>query len=98
MKIEQNKLNLVIQKISELSPNGITCPVCGNKSLTISDKVFEAREFQNGNIIIGANSSLLPFVTLTCNNCGCTIPMNALKLGLVEQDIQKGKEEESNGK
>lgn len=99
MKIDKSKSEFVIKRIRELSgPSGITCPICGNKEWVIGDTIFESREFQNGNIIVGGNSSVMPFLTLTCSNCGYTMLLNAIKYGLIQPDGKEVLEDTQNGK
>ena len=62
-----------------------SCPYCGNRAWTIADKVFELREFNDGNIIVGGSSSILPVIPVTCNNCGHTVFVNAMSSGLMKE-------------
>ncbi len=86
MKLNDNQIQEVIKKINEISHGDITCPVCGQKHWSINDVVIENREFQKGNLVIGGQSAIVPFVTLTCANCGNTIFLNALKLGVIDRN------------
>ena len=62
---------------------GQPCPYCGG-NWVISNKVFELREFQNGNIVIGVGP-IQPVVPVTCDNCGNTVLINPLVLGALEE-------------
>ena len=77
MKIEQSKLNEYLKKI-----HGSVCPLCGNNHWNISDQVFQAIEFDYKGILLGGAS--YPMVSLTCDNCGNTYFINALKSGLLD--------------
>ncbi|RHU95684.1 hypothetical protein DXC04_08415 [Dorea sp. OM07-5] len=77
MKVEQSKLNEYLKKI-----HGSVCPLCGNNHWNISDQVFQAVEFDYKGILIGGTS--FPMVPLTCDNCGNTYFINALKSGLID--------------
>ncbi len=61
------------------------CPMCGGGEWGVSEKVFELREFNEGNIVIGgSNSAVSPVIPVTCRNCGNTVFINALSTGLLE--------------
>ena len=77
MKVEQSKLNEYLKKI-----HGSVCPLCGNIHWNISDQVFQAVEFDYKGILTGGAS--FPMVPLTCDNCGNTYFINALKSGLID--------------
>jgi len=64
------------------------CPMCGQNNWTVSDNLFELREFQGGNIILGSGP-IIPVFPVTCNNCGNTVLVN----GIVSQVIQPQKDE-----
>jgi RNase P subunit RPR2 len=71
---------------SQLSAIRFACASCKNNSFLISDRLFEIREFNAGNLVIGGDSTLLPLVILTCEKCGHTIMLNAIKLGIVDSE------------
>lgn len=79
--VNQDKL------IEELNKKwgGRGCPMCGNASWIVSDNVFEIREFNNGNLIVGGGP-ILPLVTVSCDNCGNTILINPLVLGVMDKN------------
>jgi len=66
-----------------LSSHNTTCSVCGLPHFVIIDKLYELREFNDGNLIVGGDSSILPLVIISCMNCGNLITMSAIKLGLL---------------
>lgn len=72
-----------------------SCSFC-QKSGTFSvlPNLMELREFQEGNIVIGGSSQLIPLAVLTCSNCGHTELINAIQAGLVNSsasnDIKEG--------
>ena len=62
------------------------CPMCGGDEWSISDKVFELREFNEGNIVLGGpNSAITPVIPVTCRNCGNTVFINALVAELLRE-------------
>lgn len=85
MKLTPEQTQRVIKYLTALSPQGIVCPVCGQRHWNILNTIIEAREFQNGNLIIGGESALVPYVSLSCERCGNTLLFNAIQLGIVQQ-------------
>lgn len=65
--------------------SGVSCPLCGGREWSVTDKFFELREFQDGNIIIGGNSAITPVIPVTCKNCGNTVLINAITTGLLKE-------------
>lgn len=63
---------------------GRLCPMCGAGNWVVSNKVFELREFNEGNLIVGAGP-ITPVVTITCGNCGNTIMVNPMAIGLLKK-------------
>ena len=62
------------------------CPMCNGRRWTVSDKVFELREFNDGNIVVGGpNSSVTPIIPIVCEYCGNTLFINALTTGLLRE-------------
>lgn len=50
-------------------------------------KVFELREFNDGNFVLGGpNSSIVPLIPVTCDKCGNTVLINALSTELVKKE------------
>lgn len=73
--------------------NGHDCPVCGGGPWNVSDDIFEIRDYNNGNLVIGGGP-IIPVIPVTCMNCGNTIFINAILAGVVKRDNG----EEQNGK
>lgn len=61
------------------------CPICEGRSWNVED-IFEIRQFEGGNLVIGGNSSLIPLVPITCDKCGYTFFLNAIKAGIIDQN------------
>ena len=59
------------------------CPICDSNSWYVSKKVFELREYHNGKLIGGA--PIFPVIPVTCNNCGNTVMVSAVKAGAIEK-------------
>jgi len=77
------------QEIIEFLNNkwhGARCPLCGEGKWNVTDKVFELREFNGGNFVLGGpNSAITPIIPITCENCGNTVLINALVTGLLKE-------------
>lgn len=83
----QNFVNILNQKWKK-NP----CPMCGSSNWNSSDKIFELREFHDGNIVLG-KGKLLPVIPVTCINCGNTVFVNALVSNAIKAN-EDGKYEE----
>ena len=83
----------VIEKLNE-SMNGklMECPLCHNNTWQVDNLVVEFREFNNGNLILGGNSAIIPAIPLTCRKCGSMHFINALKLGIIQPNKQENGE------
>lgn len=82
MKITQKQMNEVLAKLNKYN-NNMPCPICGRYSWSISDTILEMREFDNGNLNLKTGSAIMPVVVASCDNCGYTIIINAVKLGVL---------------
>ena len=86
MKLTEDQIKIVVNKLNSDSKGGITCPVCGNKLWTVNNKVMEMREYHDGKFVMGGDASIMPVVSLVCSQCGNTLLFNAIRLGVVEKD------------
>lgn len=62
---------------------GAKCPLCQSGKWNVSDNVFELRQFNQGNLIMG-NVPIVPIIPVTCSNCGNTVLINALIAKAIE--------------
>lgn len=92
MKLTDKQKQLVANKLRILQG----CPVCHGHQLTMSDTLFEVREFNEGNLIIGGNSAVYPLLAISCNDCGHTLFFNAILLGVLSKNTKQSESE--NGK
>lgn len=53
------------------------CPMCEENNWTVSDKIFELREYYGGDMVIGTGQ-ITPVVPIICGKCGNTVLVNAL--------------------
>ena len=88
MKLTKEQQQKLIKKLNELWKNQKVCSICQSQNWSVSDTVFELREFHGGNMVVGG-SAIVPVITLTCMNCGQTISLNAMSLGTVEPPKHK---------
>ncbi len=86
MELDREK---VAAWINEKWEGPIFCPVCQHNDWNIPDRVWEAREFVGGDLVIGGGQRVLPLVSIMCNFCGHTLMFNALAMGVVEPAKKK---------
>ena len=48
-------------------------------------EIYEIREFQGGNFIIGG-TPIVPVLPVTCGNCGNTVLVNAIVAGVTKRE------------
>lgn len=89
MRLTPEQQKYLIDKLNQIWPAPRKCPVCQNQQWNISDTIFELREFQEGNLLIGGDSRIYPVITVTCMNCGNTLFLNALSLEIVKPPAPK---------
>jgi predicted nucleic-acid-binding Zn-ribbon protein len=78
--------NKIIQFLQQRWGNA-ACPFCGRNEWNVSEKIFELREFNDGNLMIGGpKGAVMPVIPITCANCGNTAFINALNTGLLEEE------------
>ncbi len=84
MRLDESQQRRLVQKLNELFMPPQECCVCKNTSWSVSDVIWELREFQGGSLVIGGDTKLLPVVAMSCNKCGYTVFLNAMLLGVIE--------------
>lgn len=85
MRLTEEQKNKVREWLESKATVAFSCPICASRSWNMSDMIFELREFQGGGIVLGGDSHIYPVVPLTCEKCGNTYFINAMKLGIIEQ-------------
>jgi hypothetical protein len=98
MKLTQEQQKKLIERLNTLWRNNKFCNICNSNTWTISDTVFEMREFHGGNMVLGGDSAIQPVISLTCQNCGQTVFMNAIMLGVIETGHKQPNQEEGGAK
>ena len=62
-----------------------TCQICGEHTWNVSDKIYELREFNDGDIVIGGpGGAVFPVIPVVCKKCGNTIFINAVSTKLLK--------------
>lgn len=59
---------------------GKTCSICGTNTWSVSPQLAELRPLSLAGFLLGG-VTVTPLIVLTCNNCGNTVLINALKAG-----------------
>jgi hypothetical protein len=72
----------LIKHLSEKWGTMKPCPLCGVSKWNVTENVFELREHQQGKVVVGGASAILPVVPVTCANCGNTVFVNAIVSGI----------------
>lgn len=87
MKLTEKQQQLVINKLQNTKK---ICPSCGNNNLIIGDRIFELREFNGGNLVIGGKeSSIYPLIVVACPVCGNIQFFNAILMGVISSNTSK---------
>jgi len=82
MKLSKEQGEKLLIKLTEIGKS--QCSICGSSTLSISDTIFELREFQGGSIIIGKEQNIYPVIAINCPRCGNTFFLNAIIAGVIE--------------
>lgn len=91
MKLTEEQTKKILDRLNEYKDSRRPCSMCGNNNWQLSDVVFELREFHEGNMVIGANSSIMPVLAISCNRCGNTHFINAIKMDIIKPSVDDGK-------
>lgn len=96
MKLTEDELKSVIDKINSNALAHVKCPVCGEDQWHLNPYLLETREFLHGDIAIKDGIVLVPYVTMSCTKCSNTLFFNAMRLGIVNQKQDNEKKEGEN--
>ncbi len=80
-KINFNKL---IDNLKKKWNSGV-CPMCGSSKWSISETIYELREFHGGDLVLG-RENVYPIIPVMCSNCGNAIMVNALIAGVIKRE------------
>lgn len=88
MQLTPEQANLVVEKLNQLWGTAKTCSVCRGNHWTISDRIYEMREFESGGLVLG-RGTVYPVIVATCAKCGNTKLFNAVGLGVLTPEPEK---------
>lgn len=65
----------------------LSCPFCNDEGTwSLSEDIFELRQFDKGKSVNGNGGiQIIPLLVMT-HSCGYTFLLNALRLGLIDND------------
>ncbi len=66
---------------------GRTCPMCGVGNWNVQDSTYQLLEFNDRSLVVGG--PVIPVVPVVCANCGNTLLVNAITVGLVKPATEK---------
>lgn len=66
------------------------CPMCKTENWIIPDTMFELKEHTGGRIIHDRLTTISPVIMVTCGNCGNTLLLNAMVVGIFDPNAYKG--------
>jgi len=88
MKLTKEQCEKLIKLVATNKPTQ-TCPICGSELFGISDTVYMLMECTGKNLVIGQGQSFAPIFSASCEKCGYTFLINALKSGIItEKDLE----------
>ena len=99
MKITKEQTDLIVAKLNACKDKRQPCPICGGTQWIISDTIFEIKEFNMGNMVIGGvNSAIMPMIPISCASCGHTRFLSAIKLGIINSQHEQKSDEAKQSK
>ena len=93
--LTQEEKGRVVAWLKERRKQGheIICSVCGDRNWTLAEHVVAPTTYLGGKISLGGGSTY-PMVMLWCNNCGHTLFLNAVIIGLFVPEKKPDTEKE----
>ena len=73
MKLTKEQTSKLLSQLNDWRKSSKPCVICGQSSWAVNDTIFELREFNEGNLVIGEKCAIMPLVPVICNNCGNTL-------------------------
>ena len=84
MQLTPRQLAQLQVELGRLWPQPRRCAVCGEGQWSLSDRIFELREYHGGGLAVGG-VPIIPVVSAVCMHCGNTLFFNAIILGVLAQ-------------
>ena len=92
MKLTEEQKEKLFNTLKSKGPSP-KCPLCQTSHWSVSDTIFEFREFQGGKQIVGGDQLVYPVIPLNCQGCGHTLLINPILFGIIDGE-KKGVENE----
>jgi hypothetical protein len=91
MALTQDQRDRLVGFMNHRLRAAMPCQLCGTPGpWTVSDNIWEVREFSSGGLKVGG--PIYPVLAVTCTTCGNTLFVNAIVAGvLVPQDHVEAK-------
>lgn len=83
MVLSREQTETLITRLNDMWGQDHQCGMCGRREWSVSDRIFELREFHQGNLVVGGDSRVFPVIPVTCSHCGNTIFINAISVGIL---------------
>ncbi len=58
------------------------CPICGHTDWSVAT-VYEMREFEAGDLVVGVGNQIVPAFPVSCTTCGYIRWFNAVHAGVI---------------
>ena len=84
MRLNDTQKAVLLKALQKFKYHSKACQVCQSTDWKITDAIFELREFTGGQITLDTDSMIYPVIPLSCANCGTTLFLNALDLGVLD--------------
>ena len=84
MKLTEAQQKKLLDRLGELWKNqNQACLLCSSNNWSLSDTILELREYNQSTFVVGG-AGITPLIVISCNTCGNTILVNAIRLGLID--------------
>ena len=82
MKLPPEQRERVLEVLQERWHQPMQCSACGKSKWSVTDSIFELREYRQGKIV--GRSTVIPLMVANCTSCGHAIFFNAIVLGIID--------------
>lgn len=82
-KLTEEQIQVVNDWI-ETKCNLKNCPLCASNNLQVEDYVGQLPVYSGSTQRLPLTQLVYPYVIIVCNNCGNTILINAIAIGLMD--------------
>lgn len=79
MRVSKERIDRYLRKL-----DGLVCPLCKQSDWKVTNQLFQLDAFNDLNFL-ARNESSVPFLLITCGECGNTYLINALVSGLISK-------------